>query len=129
MSAAMATQSEHDPPFTREIVFAPGELEKVLDSLGFSLEKLKDNNYLLKAVDAIGGSGELEAMTRTFRYLVSLPRSQLSAELMVRTSIVEFSKMRDRLRFMEMADIASLVIHHEVKNRHGHLHAELAGMT
>ena len=120
---------QESPPYRREVTFAGGECEKVLDALGFSVERLKDDNYLSKAIDAVGGSAELEAMTRTFRYLVSLPRSQLSAELMVRTSVVEFSKMRDRLRFMEMADIASLVIHHETKNRYGHLHAELANMT
>lgn len=117
------------PPYRREVSFAGGECEKVLDALGFSVERLKDNNYLSKAIEACGGVDQLEAMTRTFRYLVSLPRSQLSAELMVRTSIVEFSKMRDRLRFMEMADIASMVLGAECKNRYGHLHAELANMT
>ncbi len=113
----------------RELVFAPGEPERVLAALGFSPERLKDNHYFVKAVEAIGDTNELEQMIMTHRYLTSLPRSQLGAELMVRCSLVEWAKYRERIRFMEMSDVASLVIHHETKNRYGHLHAELVGMT
>ena len=43
-----------------ELHFAPGEGELLFYSLGFSLNELRDDIYVGKALNAIGGPHELE---------------------------------------------------------------------
>ena len=112
-----------------ELTFAPGEGELLFYALGFSLNQLKDDVYVGKAINVIGGHHELEKVQTSFRELIALPRPRLVAELAVRLTQHEFASKRDLLPRWSQGQLAAETILAEVKCRQQFTPAQLAHMV
>ena len=112
-----------------QINVAPGEAELIFQGLGFDGAKLRDDDYLEKAVAAVGGLEQLEKVQKSFRELLNLPRPRLVAELATRITQQEFAAKRDLLPKMGQAEIASQVLLAECKARFQFTFGELSGLA
>ena len=112
-----------------ELTFSPGEGELLLYAMGFSLNELKDDVYVGKAINVIGGTQELEKVQTTFRELIALPRPRLVAELAVRLTQHEFATKRDMLPRWSQGQVAAEVILAEIKCRQHFTPAQLAHLA
>ncbi len=112
-----------------ELTFAPGEGELLLYSLGFNLNQMQDDVYVVKAINAIGGPEQLEPVQASFRELISLPRPRLAGELAVRLTRAELASKRDMLPRWSQGQLAAEVILAEIRCRQRFTPGELAGMA
>ena len=112
-----------------ELTFAPGEGELLFYAMGFALHEMKNDNYIERAINAIGGTEQLAAVQITFRELIVLPRPRLVAELATRLTQSEFLSKRDMLPRWSQGQLAAETILAEIRCKQTFTPAQLAHMV
>ena len=112
-----------------ELTFAPGEGELLFYALGFSLHELRDDNYVTRAINVIGGTEQLAAVQTSFRELIALPRPRLAAELLTRLTRSELAEKRDMLPRWSQGQLAAETILAEIRCKQTFTPAQLAHMV